>query len=132
MIIPTHRDQGLVLVTLKDLEKFLGKERASEIERTTPVIKSLAARCVRVYEVEEVSDLAIDEDSRVYDMYDLYEQSSNHVLATVTMLQIVKKSVEDLNDECQKIVNSLNINDFERRVLRKHVIEIVLKEKKGN
>ena len=43
MMIPTHRNNGLVLATLDDVRMKLGNDRAQEIERVTPVIKSLAA-----------------------------------------------------------------------------------------
>lgn len=128
-IIPTHRDQGYVLATLSDIERELGSERAQEIERTTPIIKSLAARCVRVAEIEEFSDLAIDEESAAYDMYDLYCQSSNYILATVSMLKIFGLTIEDLEEDSKNIANSLEASEFDKKVLRKNVIELVLKER---
>lgn len=132
MMIPTHRSKGLVLATLDDVRKRLGKERADEIEKTTPVIKSLAARCVRVSEIDEFSDLAIDEDSRVYDMYDIYLQSSHHSLATSAMLKIAELSLTDLSEESQKIANSIDPTEEEKRILRKNVIELAWHKLKGN
>lgn len=131
MMIATHRHQGLLLATLNDIKNRLGEQRTHEIEMTTPVIKSFAARCVRVSEIDEFSDLSIDEDSKAYDMYDIYYQSSNHVLATLTMLKVVGKTIDDLPEEAKKIANSLEANERELRVLRKHVIELVYKEMKG-
>ena len=125
MMIPTHRNNGLVLATLDDVRMKLGNDRAQEIERVTPVIKSLAAHCVRVSEIEELADLAIDEDSREYDMYDAYEQSSNHILASFAMLKIAGLTIEDLSEESRRIVRTLNASDEERKILRKNVIEIV-------
>lgn len=130
-MIATHRNKGLVLATLSDIRQILGDERANEIEATTPVIKSYAAKCVRVSEVEEFSDLPVDEDSRVYDMYDIYDQSSNHVLATLSMLKIANAELTDLPDESQRIFRMLEPSDREERILRKSVIEIVLQRTKG-
>lgn len=131
MMIATHRNKGLVLATLSDISRLLGEERANEIEATTPVIKSYAAKCVRVSEVEEFSDLAVDEDSRVYDMYDIYDQSSNHVLATLSMLKIANAELKDLSEEGQRIFKILEPTPREERILRKSVIEIVLQKVKG-
>ena len=130
MIAP-HRNKGLVLATLSDIRQILGDARANEIEATTPVIKSYAAKCVRVSEVEEFSDLPVDEDSRVYDMYDIYDQSSNHVLATLSMLKIANAELTDLPEESQRIFRTLEPSDREERILRKSVIEIVLQKTKG-
>lgn len=130
-MIATHRNKGLVLATLSDIRQILGDERANEIEATTPVIKSYAAKCVRVSEVEEFSDLPVDEDSRVYDMYDIYDQSSNHVLATLSMLKIANAELTDLPEESQRIFRMLEPSDREERILRKSVIEIVLQRTKG-
>ena len=130
-MIATHRNKGLVLATLSDIRQMLGDERADEIEATTPVIKSYAAKCVRVSEVEEFSDLPVDEDSRVYDMYDIYDQSSNHVLATLSMLKIANAELTDLPEESQRIFRMLEPSEREERILRKSVIEIVLQRTKG-
>lgn len=130
-MIATHRNKGLVLATLSDIRQMLGDERADEIEATTPVIKSYAAKCVRVSEVEEFSDLPVDEDSRVYDMYDIYDQSSNHVLATLSMLKIANAELTDLPEESQRIFRMLEPSEREERILRKSVIEIVLQKTKG-
>lgn len=130
-MIATHRNKGLVLATLSDIRQILGDERAKEIEATTPVIKSYAAKCVRVSEVEEFSDLPVDEDSRVYDMYDIYYQSSNHVLATLSMLKIANAELTDLPEESQRIFRMLEPSEREERILRKSVIEIVLHKTKG-
>lgn len=130
-MIATHRNKGLVLATLLDIRQILGDERAKEIEATTPVIKSYAAKCVRVSEVEEFSDLPVDEDSRVYDMYDIYDQSSNHVLATLSMLKIANAELTDLPEESQRIFRMLEPSEREERILRKSVIEIVLHKTKG-
>lgn len=130
-MIATHRNKGLVLATLSDIRQILGDERAKEIESTTPVIKSYAAKCVRVSEVEEFSDLPVDEDSRVYDMYDIYDQSSNHVLATLSMLKIANAELTDLPEESQRIFRMLEPSEREERILRKSVIEIVLHKTKG-
>lgn len=130
-MIATHRNKGLVLATLSDIRQILGDERADEIEATTPVIKSYAAKCVRVSEVEEFSDLPVDEDSRVYDMYDIYDQSSNHVLATLSMLKIANAELTDLPEESQRIFRMLEPSEREERILRKSVIEIVLQKTKG-
>ena len=130
-MIATHRNKGLVLATLSDIRQILGDERPKEIEATTPVIKSYAAKCVRVSEVEEFSDLPVDEDSRVYDMYDIYDQSSNHVLATLSMLKIANAELTDLPEESQRIFRMLEPSEREERILRKSVIEIVLHKTKG-
>ena len=130
-MIATHRNKGLVLATLSDIRQILGDERVKEIEATTPIIKSYAAKCVRVSEVEEFSDLPVDEDSRVYDMYDIYDQSSNHVLATLSMLKIANAELTDLPEESQRIFRMLEPSAREERILRKSVIEIVLQKTKG-
>ena len=119
-MIATHRNKGLVLATLSDIRQMLGDERADEIEATTPVIKSYAAKCVRVSEVEEFSD-----------MYDIYDQSSNHVLATLSMLKIANAELTDLPEESQRIFRMLEPSEREERILRKSVIEIVLQKTKG-
>lgn len=133
MTIVTHRNQGLVLATLSDIRRLLGEEKAKEIELTTPVIKSYAAKCVRVAEIKEkdFSELAVDEDTRIYDMYDIYAQSSNHVLATLAMLKAVNAKLSDLPAESQCIFRNLEATEREKRILRKSVIEIVLQKTKG-
>ena len=83
-------------------------------------------------EIDEFSDLAIDEDSRVYDMYDIYLQSSHHSLATSAMLKIAELSLTDLSEESQKIANSIDPTEEEKRILRKNVIELAWHKLKGN
>ena len=64
-------------------------------------------------------------------MYDIYDQSSNHVLATLSMLKIANAELTDLPEESQRIFRMLEPSEREERILRKSVIEIVLHKTKG-
>lgn len=121
------RLNGLALVSVEDLKKIFSESEIKEIIDTTPVIRKFGQDYVRAAEIDSLAHLAIDEDTAQYDLFDLYRQSSNHILASISVLRVCQKHVSDLNDDAQKIVNKIYL-DSERdiKVLRKNVIELLL------
>ena len=121
------RLNGLALVSVEDLRKIFSESEVNEIVATTPVIRKFGQDYVRAAEIDSLAHLAIDEETAQYDLFDLYRQSSNHILAAISVLRVCQKHVSDLNDAAQKIVNTIYL-DSERdiKVLRKNVIELLL------
>ena len=121
------RLNGLALVSVEDLRKIFSESEVNEIVDTTPVIRKFGQDYVRAAEIDSLAHLAIDEETEQYDLFDLYRQSSNHILAAISVLRVCQKHVSDLNDAAQKIVNTIYL-DSERdiKVLRKNVIELLL------
>lgn len=121
------RLNGLALVSVEDLRKIFSESEVNEIVDTTPVIRKFGQDYVRAAEIDSLAHLAIDEETAQYDLFDLYRQSSNHILAAISVLRVCQKHVSDLNDAAQKIVNTIYL-DSERdiKVLRKNVIELLL------
>ena len=121
------RLNGLALVSVEDLKKIFSESEIKEIIATTPVIRKFGQDYVRAAEIDSLEHRAIDEDTAQYDLFDLYRQSSNHILAAISVLRVCQKHVSDLNDDAQKIVNKIYL-DSERdiKVLRKNVIELLL------
>lgn len=121
------RLNGLSLVSVEDLRKIFSESEVEEIISTTPVIKKFGQDYVRAAEIDSLAHLAIDEETAQYDLFDLYRQSSNHILAAISVLRVCQKQVSDLNSDAQKIVNTIYL-DSERdiKVLRKNVIELLL------
>ena len=118
---------NLVLVSIDDLRKSLGEDVAEEIIETTPVIEKFGQKYVRAAEIDDLSHLAIDEETAQYDLFDLYCQSSNHVLAAISVLKLFNRSVDDLSDKAKSVMNKIYLDDQkELKVLRKEVIEHVL------
>ena len=121
------RLNGLALVSVEDLNKIFSESEVSEIVDTTPVIRKFGQDYVRAAEIDSLAHLAIDEETAQYDLFDLYRQSSNHILAAISVLRVCQRDVFDLNEDAQKIVNTIYL-DSERdiKVLRKNVIELLL------
>lgn len=118
---------NLVLVSIDDLRKSLGEDTTEEIIETTPVIEKFGQKYVRAAEIDDLSYLAIDEETAQYDLFDLYCQSSNHVLASISVLKLFNRSVDDLSDKAKSVMNKIYLDDpKELKVLRKEVIEQVL------
>ena len=125
--LPVVKLNKLTLINVKDLEKIYNEEEIVKILEETPVIKKFDSIYVRAAEIEDLSHLANDEDTSKYDLFDLYYQSSNHILATITILKLIGKDLDDLSKSSQEVVNKIYLdNDEELKRLRKNVIELLL------
>lgn len=125
--LPVVKLNKLTLINVKELEKIYNEEEIAKILEETPVIKKFDSLYVRAAEIEDLSHLANDEDTSKYDLFDLYYQSSNHILATITILKLIGKDLEDLSKSSQEVVNKIYLdNEEELKRLRKNVIELLL------
>ena len=125
--LPVVKLNKLTLINVKELEKIYNEEEIAKILEETPVIKKFDSLYVRAAEIEDLSHLANDEDTSKYDLFDLYYQSSNHILATITILKLICKDLEDLSKSSQEVVNKIYLdNEEELKRLRKNVIELLL------
>lgn len=125
--LPVVKLNKLTLINVKELEKIYNEEEIAKILEETPVIKKFDSLYVRAAEIEDLSHLANDEDTSKYDLFDLYYQSSNHILATITILKLLGKDLEDLSKSSQEVVNKIYLdNEEELKRLRKNVIELLL------
>lgn len=125
--LPVVKLNKLTLINVKELEKIYNEEEIAKILEETPVIKKFDSLYVRAAEIEDLSHLANDEDTSKYDLFDLYYQSSNHILATITILKLIGKDLKDLSKSSQDVVNKIYLdNDEELKRLRKNVIELLL------
>lgn len=132
--LPVVKLNKLTLVNIKELEKIYSEEEIDKILNETPVIKKFDSLYIRAAEIEDLSHLASDEDASKYDLFDLYYQSSNHILATITILKLINKDLKDLSRTSQEVVNKIYLDsDEELKRLRKNVIELLLESNvKGN
>lgn len=122
--------ENLTFVGLNALKSILTNERYEEVERTVPAIKYFGAKYIRPFEVEEIDSLSgLDEKISNYDLFDIYQRSSNTILATMTTLSKVDKSITDLPNDVQTILNDPHIenDDEKKKIVRKAVIELVVK-----
>jgi hypothetical protein len=125
--LPVVKLNKLTLINVKELEKIYNEEEIAKILEETPVIKKFDSLYVRAAEIEDLSHLANDEDTSKYDLFDLYYQSSNHILATITILKLIGKDLKDLSKSSQEVVNKIYLdNEEELKRLRKNVIELLL------
>lgn len=125
--LPVVKLNKLTLINVKELEKIYDEEEIAKILEETPVIKKFDSLYVRAAEIEDLSHLANDEDTSKYDLFDLYYQSSNHILATITILKLIGKDLKDLSKSSQEVVNKIYLdNEEELKRLRKNVIELLL------
>ena len=125
--LPVVKLNKLTLINVKELEKIYNEEEIAKILEETPVIKKFDSLYVRAAEIEDLSHLANDEDTSKYDLFDLYYQSSNHILATITILKLIGKDLKDLSKSSQEVVNKIYPdNEEELKRLRKNVIELLL------
>ena len=125
--LPVVKLNKLTLINVKELEKIYNEEEIAKILEETPVIKKFDSLYVRAAEIEDLSHLANDEDTSKYDLFDLYYQSSNHILATITILKLIGKDLKDLSKSSQEVVNKIYLDDEEElKRLRKNVIELLL------
>lgn len=132
--LPVVKLNKLTLVNVKELEKIYSEEEIDKILDETPVIKKFDSLYIRAAEIEDLSHLASDEDTSKYDLFDLYYQSSNHILATITILKLINKDLKDLSRTSQEVVNKIYLDsDEELKRLRKNVIELLLESNgRGN
>lgn len=132
--LPVVKLNKLTLVNVKELEKIYSEEEIAKILDETPVIKKFDSLYIRAAEIEDLYHLASDEDTSKYDLFDLYYQSSNHILATITILKLINKDLKDLSRTSQEVVNKIYLDsDEELKRLRKNVIELLLESNgKGN
>lgn len=125
--LPVVKLNKLTLINVKELEKIYNEEEIAKILEETPVIKKFDSLYVRAAEIEDLSHLANDEDTSKYDLFDLYYQSSNHILATITILKLIGKDLKDLSKSSQEVVNKIYLDhEEELKRLRKNVIELLL------
>lgn len=125
--LPVVKLNKLTLINVKELEKIYNEEEIAKILEEAPVIKKFDSLYVRAAEIEDLSHLANDEDTSKYDLFDLYYQSSNHILATITILKLIDKDLKDLSKSSQEVVNKIYLdNEEELKRLRKNVIELLL------
>ena len=125
--LPVVKLNKLTLINVKELEKIYNEEEIAKILEETPVIKKFDSLYVRAAEIEDLSHLANDEDTSKYDLFDLYYQSSNHILATITILKLIGKDLKELSKSSQEVVNKIYLdNEEELKRLRKNVIELLL------
>lgn len=125
--LPVVKLNKLTLIDVRDLNKIYTEEEVEKILEITPVIKKFDSFYVRAAEIEDLSHLANNEDTSKYDLFDLYYQSSNHILATITILKLIGKDLDSLSKDSQKLVNTIYLeseNDLKK--LRKNVIELLL------
>lgn len=125
--LPVVKLNKLTLVDVRDLSKIYDEQEVQDILEVTPVIKKFDSSYVRAAEIEDLSHLANGEDTSKYDLFDLYYQSSNHILATITILKLIGKDLSSLSKESQKFVNTIYLDsEKDLKVLRKNVIELLL------
>ena len=111
--LPVVKLNKLTLVNIKELEKIYSEEEIDKILNETPVIKKFDSLYIRAAEIEDLSHLASDEDTSKYDLFDLYYQSSNHILATITILKLINKDLKDLSRTSQEVVNKIYLDSDE-------------------
>lgn len=125
--LPVVKLNNLTLIDVRDLKRIYSEDEVKKILETTPVIKKFDSEYVRAAEIEDLSHLANNEDTSKYDLFDLYYQSSNHILAAITILKLIGKDLESLSKESQRLVNTIYLeSEIDLKKLRKNVIELLL------
>lgn len=125
--LPVVKLNNLTLIDVRDLNKIYDEDEVRRILEITPVIKKFDSFYVRAAEIEDLSHLANNEDTSKYDLFDLYYQSSNHILAAVTILKLIGKDLDSLSEESRKSVNTIYLDsEIDLKKLRKNIIELLL------
>ena len=129
-ILKVNQIKGLACISLNEIEKVDGKRFKDEIEKTCPILKSFGVKLVRATEVPKYSCLTAlyEEDTRFYNLYDIYIQSSTHIHATLFTLKLVDSDKTELSEESREYLTRTHLTEYEHKRLRKNIIEIVMKK----